>query len=215
MRLILLKNLRLKLISIAFAFALWFFVAGQSPTELGIMVPLGYKGMPKDMVMTSAPFGEIEVRVTGPRFLLNNIEPDKVMAEVDLGAAREGSSVVRILPKDINVPMGIKVARVAPSSVEVRMERLVDVEFPVRARLRGRLADGYRVSGVGVTPKTVMARVFARYTSGKDAIFTRPVDVSGLSKSTVVSVGLDAPEREFINVSEYNVRVRVTITADR
>ncbi|MBI5886706.1 MAG: YbbR-like domain-containing protein [Deltaproteobacteria bacterium] len=211
----LLKNLRLKLISIAFAFALWFFVAGQSPTELGIMVPLGYKGMPKDMVMTSAPFGEVEVRVTGPRFLLNNIEQGKVMVELDLGAAREGLSVVRILPKDINVPMGVKVARVVPSSVEVRLERLADVELPVRVRLSGRPAAGYRVSGVDVRPKKVMARAFARYASDKDAIFTRPVDVNGLANSVDRSVGLDAPENEFVNVSDYNVRVRVTITGER
>lgn len=215
MRGFLLKNFRLKLISIAFAFALWFFVAGQSPTELAIMAPLGYKGIARDMIMTSAPFGEVDVRVVGPRFLLNNIEPGKVIAELDLSGAKAGTSVVRILPKDVNVPMGVKVARVVPGSVEVHLERLVDVELPVKVRVRGEVAPGYRVSGVSVNPKTVKAKVFAKDASAFDAIYTKPVDISGLDESANMVVGFDALEYEFMNLSGQSVSVRVTISRAR
>jgi len=214
-RTFLFKNLRLKLISIVFAFALWFFVAGQSSLELGIMVPLGYKGIPDDMVMTSAPFGEVDVRVVGPKFLLNNIEPGKVIAELDLSGAKAGTSVVRILPKDVNVPAGVKVARVVPGSVEVHLERLVDVELAVKVRLHGRPASGYMVSGISVTPKTVKTRVFAKDAPAFEAIYTRPVDISGLAESESRVVGFDALEYESINLSAQSVAVRVTVSKAR
>lgn len=215
MRVLFFKNLRLKLISIAFAFALWFFVAGQSPLELGIMVPLGYKGVAKDMLMTSAPFGDIDVRVTGPRFLLNNIEPGKVIAELDLSNAKEGTSAVKILPADVNVPMGIKVSRVVPSSVQVHLERLVEVELPVKVRFHGVAAAGYRVSSISVNPKTVRMKVFAKDASAFKAIYTKPIDISGLDESANMVVGFDALEYESMSLNAQNVAVKVNISKAR
>lgn len=215
MRSFLLKNLRLKVISLAFAFALWFFVAGQSSTELGIMAPLGYKGIPKDMVMTSAPFGEVDVRVTGPRFLINNLEPGKIIAELDLSGARAGTGVYRILPKDVIVPVGIKVGRILPGSVEVHLENLVDVELPVKVRFHGRPAPGFRVTGVSVVPKIIIASVLAKDAVGIDGIYTKAVDISGIDETTSATVALDAPEREFMNISSYSVTVKIAVRGDR
>ncbi|MBI5562125.1 MAG: hypothetical protein HY894_04630 [Deltaproteobacteria bacterium] len=215
MRGFLLKNLRLKLISLAFAFALWFFVAGQSSTELGIMAPLGYKGIPKDMVMTSAPFGEVEVRVTGPRFLVNNLESSRIIAELDLSGAKEGTNNYRVPSKDVSVPMGVRVSRVVPGVVEVHMERLVEVELPVRVRFHGKAAPGFRITGVAVSPRTVTASVLAKDAPGLAGVYTKPVDVSGLDESASVSAALDAPEPEFMNISAYNVTVRITGTSER
>lgn len=215
MRIFLLKNLRLKLISLAFAFALWFFVAGQSVTELGIMVPLGYKGIPKDMVMMSPPFGEVDVRITGPRFFVNNMEQGKVIAELDLSGAKSGTNIYRILPKDVIAPIGIKVARILPGSVEVRMEKLVDVELPVKVRFHGRPAPGFRVTGVSVSPKGIMASVLSKDVAGIDGIYTKTVDISGIDETTSATVALDLPEREFMNASSYSVTVKIAVAEDR
>lgn len=214
MKNIILSNLRLKLLALAFASALWFFVAGQSKTEIGFLIPLGFKGVPKDMVMTGALPGEAEVRVSGPKLFINNLSPSQIMAELDLSGAKEGLNSYRLTPGDVVTPMGIEVLRLRPNTVDVKMERLVRVTLPVRVRLNGRPASGYRVSSVHVTPKAVSASGVRKDMSDLGAIYTKPVDVTGLSSSAGLSVPLDI-SHEFRSISEDSVSVKLIIEKER
>ena len=153
MRNFLATNLRLKVMALAFAIALWFFVAGQSKTEVGVLVPLSLKGVPRDMVMTSMPPGDIEVRVTGPRLFMANLSPAQISAELDLSGGLEGLNAYKIQSTDITTPMGIDVLRFRPNSIEVRLEKLSKTELPVRVRVVGRPAQGYRVAEVHSRPE--------------------------------------------------------------
>lgn len=215
MKELLFKNFKLKLLALGFSFALWFFVAGQTSTEVGFIVPLAFKGIPNDMVMTGVPVEDVDVRVVGPKFLINNLLPSQIIAEVDLRASKEGVNGFRILPRDINVPMGIKVTRVLPASVEVRMDRLVEVELPVRVRLEGKPVEGWRVAGVSAVPRTVTASVVKKNLDGIAAVYTNPVDVSGLRSTKVVTAQLEMPDHHLKSISVDSVRVKVTVEKER
>lgn len=208
------SNLRLKLMALAFAVALWFFVAGQSRTEVGFLVPVGLKGIPKDMVMTSGPPDEIEVRVTGPRLFISNLSPGQIAAELDLSAAKEGLNAYKIQTKDIATPMGIDVLRLRPASIEVKLERLSKADLPVRARVVGRPAKGYRVADVAVFPKYITVSG-TRKEINIGAVFTKPLDISGMDSSTSLSVQLDTAGAEFRSVSAERVEVKVIIRKER
>lgn len=208
------SNLRLKAMALAFAVALWFFVAGQSRTEVGFLVPVGLKGIPKDMVMTSGPPDEIEVRVTGPRLFISNLSPAQIAAELDLSAAKEGLNAYKLQTKDIMTPMGIDVLRLRPASIEVKLERLSKADLPVRARVVGRPAQGYRVADVQVFPKHVVV-TGTRKEISIGAVFTKPLDISGMDSSTSLSVQLDTAGAEFRSISAERVEVKVIIRKER
>jgi YbbR domain-containing protein len=215
MREFLSTNLRLKIMALVFSVALWFFVAGQSRTEVGFLVPIGLKGIPKDMVMTSAPPDEIEVRVTGPRLLIGNLSPSQIAAELDLSASKEGLNEYKIQPKDIMTPMGVDVLRLRPNSIEVKLERLSKVDLPVRARVVGRPAPGYRVADVVVLPKTVTATGIRKELNDIGVVLTKPLDISGMDSSTSLSVQLDTAGGAFRSLSAERVEVKVIIRRDR
>lgn len=215
MREFLTSNLRLKAIALAFAVALWFFVAGQSRTEVGFLVPIGLKGIPKDMVMTSVPPDEIEVRVTGPRLFISNLSPAQIAAELDLSAAKEGLNAYKIQPKDIATPMGIEVLRFRPNSIEVKLEKLSKVDLPVRAVVVGKPAPGYRVAEVIVFPKTVTVTGTRQEIKAVRTLFTKPLDISGMDSSTSLSVQLDATGAEFRSLSAERVEVKVIIRKEK
>lgn len=215
MKELILKNFRLKLLAVGFSLALWFFVAGQKSTEVGFIVPLSFKGIPKGMVMTGAPEGEVDVRVVGPKFLVNNLLPSQIIAEVDLGAAKEGVNGYRILPRDVIAPIGIKVTRVLPASVEVRMDRLVDVELPVKVRLAGRPAKGWRVAGVSATPKSVIAGVVKKNLDAINAVYTTPVDISGARARMAVTARLEIPDNDIRALSAESVKVKVIFEKEK
>lgn len=209
------SNLRLKAVALIFALALWFFVAGQSRTEVGFLVPIGLKGMPNDMVMTSMPPEDIEVRVTGPRLFIANLSPAQIAAEIDLSSAKEGLNAYRIKPTDIVTPMGVDVLRFRPNSIEVRLEKLSKAEVPVRARVTGKPAPGYRVAEVEVFPKSVVATGTRKELNGARVLHTRPVDVSGIDSSRSLSVPLDTSGTEFRSLSSERVEVKITIRKER
>ncbi len=215
MRELILKNFRLKLLALGFSLALWFFVAGQKSTEVGFIVPLSFKGIPKGMVMTGSPEGEADVRVVGPKFLVNNLLPSQIIAEVDLGSAKEGVNGYRILPRDVTVPIGIKVTRVLPASVEVRMDRLVDVVLPVKVRLSGKPAKGWRVAGVSASPKSVTAGVVRKNLDAISAVYTAPVDINGARATKAVTAQLEVPDHDLRALSAESVKVKVTFEKEK
>jgi len=207
--------LRLKILALAFAAVLWFFVAGQSNTEVGFLVTLGFKGIPRDLVMTSAPPAEVEVRVVGPKLFINNLSPTQIIAEFDLSGAKDGLNTYHLTPADIVRPMGINVSMIRPSSIDIRLEKLVTITLPVKVRLSGRPAAGYRVSALSVTPGTVNAGVLKRQLKEIDTIYTKSIDLTGLKSSTTVTVPLDIPERRVWSLSPEKVNVRLVIEKER
>lgn len=209
------SNLRLKLLALVFSFALWFFVAGQTRTEVGFLVPIGLKGLPKDLVMTSTPPDDIDVRVTGPKLFINNLSPSQITAELDLSGAREGLNSYKIQAKDIATPMGIDVQRYRPSSIEIRLERLIRVELPVKVRLEGKAAPGYRVADVIVFPRSVSASTARRDLKGLDAIYTKPVDISGMDSSGSFKAQIDTADYDLRNLSSDKVDVKVIVRKER
>lgn len=209
------SNLRLKGMALAFAIALWFFVAGQSRTEVGFLVPVGFKGVPKDMVMTSMPPDELEVRVTGPRLFITNLSPTQIAAELDLSGAKEGLNSYKIQTNDIITPMGVEVSRLRPNSIDVRLEKVVSVELPVRARVVGRPAAGYRVADVVTYPKSVTAFGTKKDMREFQAIFTKPLDITGFDSSTSLSAPLDTAGLELRGLSAEKVEVKVIIKKER
>lgn len=211
MKLFLATNMRLKLLAVAFAIALWFFVAGQSKTEVGFLVHLGFKGMPADMVMTGVPPDDIEVRVAGPRFFISNLSPAQITAELDLSGAKEGLNTYRLQPKDIITPMGVEVLRLRPGSVDVKLERLVKTELPVKVRLSGQPAEGYRVADVLVFPKTVTLTATQRELGEARAVYTRPVDISGMDSPASVNAQLDTGNLDFRSISAERVEVKLIV----
>lgn len=211
MRRIVFENFRLKLLALVFSFALWFFVAGQSNTEVGFLVPLGFKSMPRDLVMTGTPPGEIEVRVMGPKLFINNLSPTQIIAELDLAGAKEGLNTYRLTIKDVITPMGVEVVKLRPNSVDIRMDRVVRVTLPVKPRLNGRPAPGYRVAGIVVTPSSVTATGVRKEIREIGFINTHPVDITRLSSSTTFTAGLEVTEQEFRSISDEKVSVRVLI----
>lgn len=204
-------NLRLKVMALAFSVALWFFVAGQSNTEMGFMVPLGFKGMPKDMVMTASPPGEVEIRVVGPKLIISNLSPTHITAELDLSGAAEGENSYRLTEEDITTPMGVEITRIKPSTFDLRTEKIVSVRVPVAIEVKGRPAAGFRVSGVTLSPDTVVVTGLAGDVDFIEAVEGEPVDISGTEETRLFTTRLRLPDKEFRKLGADSATVRVII----
>ncbi len=204
-------NLSLKALALLLAMALWYFVAGQSSMEVGFFVPLSFSGIPEDMVMTTAPVGEVAVRVRGPKLVINNLTSSKISADLDLSGAGEGLNKYRIEVDNIEVPTGVTVTSVKPGSVRFRLEKIMRKPVGVKAKFIGRPEKGFKVAGVHITPRTVEAAGLKKNILPLRRFFTETISLKGLKESKTVRVGINQEKLELRGLDPETVKVSIII----
>ena len=115
-------NLRPKLGALAAVCILWLILVGPQNTEVGFAVPVVYYNIPGNLDMTGKNTQEVYLRVRGSRELLALLDPRGLRAQVDLSSAQAGRSRVPLTEHDVNIPLGLQVAGMDPSSVSVRLK---------------------------------------------------------------------------------------------
>lgn len=201
----------LKVLALFFAVVLWFFVVGEESSEVGLMVQLGLKGIPDEMIVTKTPALDIEVRVAGPGGFLEKLSPSDVAVALDLSSAKAGDNTYRITPVNAKVPTGIRVLTVRPSSVEIRLERLTKKTMIVKPRTKGVAAKGFKVVSVKVEPESVEVLGRKHVMRKVRTISTEPFDISGLDRNTTQSVHLDLSKKGLSGAEPSSVTVKVVI----
>ncbi|TLM66406.1 MAG: hypothetical protein FDZ69_06220 [Deltaproteobacteria bacterium] len=116
------ENLALKLLSLAFAVVLWFFVMGEQRHEVSHVVMVEYRNLPKGLVIAGEVPEAVAVSLSGPRALLVHMEPDDLSLPLDLAGLKPGMTSFRRLEEHLKAPGGVVVTRISPSSIDVRLE---------------------------------------------------------------------------------------------
>jgi YbbR domain-containing protein len=202
------QNLPLKLVSLALATVLWFVIAGEKTSEMGLSVPVELKNFPKELELTGDAVNAVEVRLRASPSIIQSLGPQDVSAFVDLSGVVEGEHLVNLTADSIRLPFGVKVVRINPSTLTLNLERTVQKVVPVRARLLGRPAAGYEVAEVTTTPPEVRVTGPKSRIQEVEGAFTEPVSVEGLDATVTESVNLGV-EDPLLRI-QGSPRVRVT-----
>lgn len=208
MRLLSVENLPLKLLSLALATVLWFMIAGEKTSEMGLSVPVELKNFPKDLELTGDAVNAVEVRLRASPSIIQSLGPQDVSAHVDLNGVVEGEHIVNLTADSIRIPFGVKVVRINPSTLTLNLERTVQKVVPVRARLLGRPKEGYEVAEVTSTPPEVRVAGPKSRVQEVEGAFTEPVSVEAADSTVVENVNLGV-EDPLLRIQGSN-RVRVT-----
>lgn len=191
----LLDNLALKLMSLGLAVVLWFIIAGEKTSEMGLSVPVELQNFPQDLELTGDPVDAVEVRLRASPGIIQALGPGEVSARVDLAGTGEGERIIHLTPEAIRVPFGVRVVKINPSIITLNFERTLQKVVPIRPRLVGRPSSGYEVAEITADPGEVrMAGPKSRVQEVESA-FTEPISVEGAeaSVSDSVNIGLEDP----------------------
>jgi YbbR domain-containing protein len=205
------SNLWMKLLALAFATALWFLVVGESGTEIGFLISLELKDIPQDMVVTNNPPREIEVRVTGPKTLLSSLSPGQISAIIDLSNVPPGVNRYNLIPEDIKAPRGISVIRLNPSLIKVALEKLQTKKLPVKVKLSGKPAKGYKVKEININPDMVEVLGIKSQLKKLKSVTTSTLNIENLDSDKNTSVSIITPESRLSKISPDTVEVTVII----
>jgi YbbR domain-containing protein len=210
----LLNNWLIKLLSLAFAMVLWLFVMGEQDTEVGYTVPLEIKNVPKGLIIANQIPGHVDVRLTGSRTLLANIQGSDLEVSVDLHDAKPGITTFRSLDERLNLPRSIVVSRMSPSYVDVKLERLVEKEVPLQVVFDGSPAPGFSIVEVMAAPDVVAVEGAESEMKRITEVETEAVDVDGLKASFSLTVPLNYAGIYSRLVKVKTVEVQVIIRKD-
>jgi len=151
--------------------------------------------------------------ITGPKSIIDTIST--VSVSIDLAGLTEDSSLnVPVELEDINGnPISLSLLTLDHSEVSALIsvsETLTSKSVSVRAAFSGELNEAYMTNGVEILPSTV--KITGDYDLIKDTeyIDTVPIDISGFTEDSVVTVNLAVPEGiTVIDANEVSVFVKI------
>lgn len=210
------ENWALKLAALGLAILLWLAVtANDEQQALFRNIPVEVDLRDPDWRLERLDPATVTVTVRGPRGELVELggSPPRIVLPVERVSDTIESQVVPL--QWVQLPAGVRVTRVLalrPDTIRLHYQRLDSRSLPVRVRTRGELPQGLTLSlPISTNPSTVRVRGPANLISGLDSVPLLPVDLSGLSSTTNVPVGVDTVGLEELSFdpAEVNVVLRV------
>jgi YbbR domain-containing protein len=205
------KSWHFKLLAVLLAVIMWYFVVGEERAEVGLTVPLVLINMPRDLiVVNNVPHG-IEIRVNGPRSLVQSLSTENLSKSLDLSNTREGAVSFSISSEGIPLPRGVKITRINPTQVTVALQKLMTKNITISPRVVGRPDSGYELESVRANPEHVDIAGPEDVVKKIEGLFTKPIDIQGLKADLKQRTFLDFRNYQIYLVKEVPLEVEVKI----
>lgn len=212
LRWLLLRNAGLKLLSLVIAAGLWFFVnAGERDAEMAVQVPVELRNRPPNVMLVSPRVDFIDLVVSGPRTLLNRIDPERMSIALDLHGIRPGPAVFRILGETLDLPRGVTIVRMTPSELTLEFAAVMRKRVPVHVAFSGKPPAGLLVTDTRVAPESVEVVGPAADVAVLKSAETAPLDLAGAPPGLLErDVSLAVPG-DYVSFSAALVHVQVRL----
>jgi len=185
------KNWGLKIISLAFAIMLWFFVVGEEKAEVGITLPLVIVNVPPNLAISNDYPAYIKVRVYGPRSMVRALASQRPSKVIDLKDAGPGVKIIRLSANNLPIPSSIRVIRIQPSTIRLVLSPIVTKVLPVKPVIIGHPAKGYKIESIKVVPNRVAVSGPKDELKKLKYIKTMPININNASSTIINRVELN------------------------
>ncbi|MFW5876306.1 MAG: YbbR-like domain-containing protein [Myxococcota bacterium] len=175
------QNLGLKLVSLAVAIALFSVVRGAEDSTRSVFVDVVALLPPPDskiMLVSEVP-DKVRLTVRGSRSLVNSIDADD-LPPVQVDLRKPSSTYFYLDPDDFEIPAGVEVVQLSPSSIPLTWAKRVERKLPVIARLTDSPGPGLAAQVVEVSPEEIPVSGPEMELDALRRVETEPIDVSGL-----------------------------------
>ena len=173
------SNLLLKALAFLVAVLIWNTYRTEEKSIQVFTVPLKFQQLPRGLELTGEIPRSLNVRVEGPQAVIRDLRPDRIDLVLDLSGLSPGEQFIRVTPDNLRVPPRVEVKDVTPDLIPMTVERLRAKRIQVEPRLDGKLAVGYEIGEVTLSPATVTVEGAASEVEATERAETAPIDISG------------------------------------
>jgi len=178
------------LASLVLISAVWFsFTRGQERL-VTFNVPVEYVNRNPATEIVDSSVNAVHVGLSGSGTLMKSIRPDQVKVRLDLSQAAVGRNSFVITSDDIDLPPGVVLRKVKPSTVEVTLDIPEEKFLPVQVDWVGRLRKDLILTGAKVFPAKVKVKGGKTILDRLSTIYTEKVRLDQIVKSGSLEVKL-------------------------
>jgi uncharacterized protein (TIGR00159 family) len=191
---------------------IWFGFTRGADTFMAFDVPLEYINRDPAVDIVDADAASVKLQVSGSGTLIKSLQPGQVHVRIDLGKASLGRNSFALTSEQIQVPPGVLIKKVEPSSITVMLDAVLQKQLPVQVDWVGKLPDTVLITGCDVDPGTVTLEGARQVLGRMTTLYTEKVPVDELtgSDTMTVRVVLNPPSLRIIAGSE-TVTVRYSV----
>lgn len=189
------RNIRSRLIALLLAGVTWYVVYGAISHEHEVSdIPITFSLSPGWAILDRSA-DSVTIRFRGSREDIRSLETQAIQVIVDVrDRETAGEKVLQIQPQDVKAPGGARPLRIRPDQVELRLDRDVEKNVPVKANLEGELPPGVEMESVAVKPAAALLSGPATLLDRVDEVRTEPLDLEDRFESFENRVSLLNPD---------------------
>lgn len=206
----LLRNLLPKGITFLLVFACWLAITAREGAIQTVTSPVKFSNIPENLLLRAGSPEEVEVQLKVASPLLTSGGKLEATADLDLSRIREGANTVILDSKAFQLPLGVSVVRVTPSTIKVIAERKGRRELPVLLSKTGMLQKGIRIRSIQVEPSRVTVEGPESELLSLKHVETEAVDLGSLRRSQTLELKILPPSLQVQIHNDAPVRVRIT-----
>lgn len=188
MRQKLFTNLVPKIVTFLLVFASWSILTAREGGLQTVNAQVKFNNLPGNLVLKAGAPEEVEVQLKVMSKLFADSKKMEVAAVVDLAKIHEGVNSLQLESKDFQLPLGVSVVRVNPSTLKVVAEKKGYRELPLHLRKTGRLPGGIWLRSVRLEPARVSVEGPESELDRLGQIETEPLDLASIRKSQTVEL---------------------------
>lgn len=203
------KNFTIKLISLILAILLWDNIQTSINRDLALKLPLEFKNLPVNYIVTDAP-KTITVVFSSEGYIDANLTMS-TKAVIDMKHISLGVNQIYISKSSIKAPAKLKIKKITPRMVKIRIDEKKVKTIPIKPVIVGAAAKGFFLSDYWTVPKTVRISGPAAELTKISYIRTEPVNISQMDETISKIVGLEVEDKPHIEI-QLNKPVKIVLS---
>lgn len=184
----------LKIIAIFFAVSLWFYVLNSEPVEIEKKIQIEFL-LPKGFAVSSLTEKQLILKLKGSKAFIGNVFTNKEKLVIDLNPYyKKFGRNFKVLyhPSQISVPFGVDILEMNPREAIIEIDRLVQMELPVKIQYIGNMAYDKKFKEVSIEPQNIMVSGPIEVIRRLSRVETNPVNLTMIEKEEgTITVPLD------------------------
>ena len=199
------KDWKMKVLAIVIAATLWLVVTHLGESQMSVSVMVNTKGVGRDLMVKKIWPDYVLLDVSGPVSVLKDLKAHDMRVTLDLAGANKGDHVFNLQRGNVEITKGIKVDRIRPEHVAVKIDRMVDKRLKVNVRLDPKWQEMYKVKSY--YPSYVNVEGSEDSLAEKTIIETLDIDGDFNGEEEWVDVALNTKDIEFKSLRPSKIRV--------
>ena len=193
----------LRFISVGAALLLWFYVLNAARVRVDKTVTIQYV-LPDSSVFSVRPPAELTLTLEGPRAFMRQVETRDEKILIDLTRPQWRNQMrprVTLRGDELALPFGVRVEKMLPATLDLRLERKASKVVPVRTPLIGELPDELQIQDLKIRPLEAEVVGSRSVIANLKGITHRPVVVDALLGQETLPLEWQLPDERMVVTS--------------